>query len=64
MNRSKQRRMAKKSIIGVWLIALALVPFRVTHAQQPAKVFKIGFAWDWSLFRFSLLTRGIPESAP
>ncbi len=42
MNRSRQGRMARKSIIGVWLIALALVPFHVTHAQQPAKVSKIG----------------------
>ena len=62
MNRSKQRRMAKKSIIGVWLIALALVPFRVTHAQQPAKVFKIGFAWDWSLFRFTSLREVFPKA--
>ena len=42
MNRSRQGRMTRKSIIGVWLIALALVPFRITHAQQSAKVSKIG----------------------
>jgi putative ABC transport system substrate-binding protein len=42
MNRSRQGRMARKSIIGVWLMGLALVPFHVTHAQQPAKVSKIG----------------------
>jgi len=42
MNRSRQGRMTRKSIIGVWLIALALVPFRITHVQQSAKVPKIG----------------------
>jgi putative ABC transport system substrate-binding protein len=35
--------MARKSTIGVWLIALALVPFRVTDAQQTKKVPRIGY---------------------
>jgi hypothetical protein len=35
--------MARKSTIGVWLIALALVPFRVSDAQQTKKVPRIGY---------------------
>jgi len=35
--------MSRKTIIVVWLVALALAPFRLTEAQQPAKIPRIGF---------------------
>src|SRR5262249_18455451 len=41
MNRSKQAGMARKTIIVVWLIALALVSFRLADAQQHEKLPKI-----------------------
>jgi len=34
MNRSKQGRMARKTIFVLWLTALALVPFHLAQAQQ------------------------------
>ena len=34
--------MGKKTIIVVWLVALALAPFRIVEAQQPKKVAQIG----------------------
>jgi putative ABC transport system substrate-binding protein len=43
MNRSKQAGMARKAIIVVWLVALALAPFHLAEAQQQAKVAKIGW---------------------
>ena len=43
MNRSKQAGMARKTIIVVWLIALALVSFRLADAQQHEKLPKIGW---------------------
>src|SRR5215813_5883875 len=43
MNRSKQAGMARKTIIVVWLIALALVSFRLADAQQHEKIPKIGW---------------------
>jgi len=43
MNRSKQGRMARKTIFVLWLTALALVPFHLAQAQQQAKVAKIGW---------------------
>ena len=34
--------MARKAMV-VWLVALALVPFHLAEAQQPARVAKIGW---------------------
>jgi putative tryptophan/tyrosine transport system substrate-binding protein len=42
MNRSKEADMTRKTIIVVWLAALALVPFRLAEAQQSGKVHRIG----------------------
>jgi hypothetical protein len=42
MNRSKQAGMGRKAIV-VWLVALALAPFRLVEAEQPAKVHRIGY---------------------
>jgi putative tryptophan/tyrosine transport system substrate-binding protein len=42
MNRSTQARMGRKTIIVVWLVVLALVPFHLAEAQQQAKIPKIG----------------------
>ena len=35
--------MTRKTIIVVWLVALAFVPFRLAEAQQPKKIPRIGF---------------------
>jgi hypothetical protein len=35
--------MGKRTIIVVWLIALALAPFRLAETQQQTKVAKIGW---------------------
>jgi putative tryptophan/tyrosine transport system substrate-binding protein len=35
--------MARKTIIVVWLVALALAPFRLAEAQQAKKVHRIGY---------------------
>jgi putative tryptophan/tyrosine transport system substrate-binding protein len=35
--------MSRRMIVVVWLIALALAPFRLAEAQQPAKVPRIGY---------------------
>ena len=35
--------MARKTIIVVWLVALALAPFRLAEAQQAKKVHGIGY---------------------
>jgi len=42
MNRSKQAGMTRKTIIVVWLVALALVSFHLAEAQQAKKVPRIG----------------------
>jgi putative tryptophan/tyrosine transport system substrate-binding protein len=42
MNRSKQARMARKTII-VWLVSLALASLHLADAQQPNKVPLIGY---------------------
>jgi hypothetical protein len=62
MNRSRQGRMTRKSIIGVWLIALALVPFRITHAQQSAKVSKIGLIGTGPSSGLASLREVFPEA--
>jgi hypothetical protein len=62
MNRSRQGRMSRKSIIGVWLIALALVPFRITHAQQSAKVSKIGLIGTGPSSGLASLREVFPEA--
>jgi putative ABC transport system substrate-binding protein len=43
VNGSKQTAMSRKTIIVVWLVALAFAPFRLAEAQQPKKVPLIGF---------------------
>jgi putative tryptophan/tyrosine transport system substrate-binding protein len=35
--------MSRKIIIVVWLVALALAPFRLAEAQQPKRIPRIGF---------------------
>jgi hypothetical protein len=35
--------MARRTVIVVWLIALALAPFHLAEAQQPKKIPRIGF---------------------
>jgi hypothetical protein len=42
MNRSKQTAMAIKTIIAL-LVGLALASVDIAEAQQPGKVFRIGF---------------------
>jgi putative tryptophan/tyrosine transport system substrate-binding protein len=42
-NRSKQRRMARKTFIVVWLVVLALAQFRPAEAQHAKKVHRIGY---------------------
>jgi putative ABC transport system substrate-binding protein len=36
-------RMSRKTLIVVWLIALAIAPLRIAEAQQPTKIPRIGF---------------------
>jgi len=55
--------MARKSTIGVWLIALALVPFRVTDAQQTKKVPRIGYLSALDPARESARTEAIRLAA-
>jgi ABC-type uncharacterized transport system substrate-binding protein len=43
MNRSKQRRMTRKTIIVVWLVGLALASVRLAEARQPKGVPRIGY---------------------
>jgi putative ABC transport system substrate-binding protein len=43
MNRSKQRRMTRKTIIVVWLVGLALASVRLAEAQQPKGVPRIAY---------------------
>ncbi len=43
MRCSKQPNMARKTIIFVWLVALALVPLRLVEAQSQGKIAKIGW---------------------
>jgi hypothetical protein len=41
MNRSKQDRMARKTVVAL-LVGLALASVRFVEAQQPAKIPKMG----------------------
>ena len=53
MNRSKQARMGRKTIIVVWLVGLALWSIPLAEAQQQAKVHRIG-----------VLSGGVPGYSP
>ena len=57
MNRSKQGRMARKTMIVVLLVGLAVASVRLAEAQQPKKVPRIGLLRPGPL---PLPTRGIP----
>jgi ABC-type uncharacterized transport system substrate-binding protein len=51
MNRSKHGRMARKTVIVVWLVTLvtlSLASFRLAKAQQTKKVSRIGFISGFS----------------
>ena len=48
MNRSKQARMGRKTIIVVWLVGLALASPSLAAAQQPKHVPRIGFLFTAS----------------
>ena len=48
MNRSKQARMGRKTIIVVWLVGLALASPSLAAAQQPEACPRIGFLFTAS----------------
>jgi hypothetical protein len=38
-----KEHMVRKTVLGVWLVALALAPFRLAAAQQVKKIQRIGY---------------------
>ena len=57
--------MVRKTVLGVWLVALALAPFRLAEAQQAKKIQRIGYLTANSssaeLPRFDAFRKGLRE---